>query len=229
MMTTKYRIIYGVLITLAIFLTATFISANINLGVKNLPSFFVTLSIELLLSVIAIRLFKKQLAFGIAMPALKAIIKPIVIALAVTIVINISLTVVTKLLGQKIETPKTLLALSPVQVIVFVFLYASIAEELLFRGFLLNFLRPLQAKNIVLFNRKISLPVIISAIAFGLAHLVLLYTDVSALFICRIIIFTTCLGLIAGYYQEKYNNHAYAILVHMTGNSLAVIAVFALK
>jgi membrane protease YdiL (CAAX protease family) len=217
------------MITLAIFLTATFISANISLGVKNLPSFFVTLSIEVLLSLIAIWLFKKQLAFKLSMPALKTIIKPVAIALAVTIVINISLTVVTKLLGQKVETPKALLALSPLQVILFVFFYASIAEELLFRGFLLNFLKPLQAKGISVFKRRITAPVIISAIAFGLAHLVLLYTDVSTLFICRIVIFTTCLGLIAGYYQERYDNHAYAILVHMAGNSLAVIAAFTIK
>jgi membrane protease YdiL (CAAX protease family) len=228
-MNNNNKIIYGLLITMSIFLTATLISANINLGIKSFPSFCVTLSIELLLSVIAIMLFNKQLSFRVAMPALKTIIKPVALALAVTIVINISLTVITKLLGQKIETPKALLGLSPVQVILFVFFYASIAEELLFRGFLLNFLKPLEQRNIAFFKRKISVPVIISAIAFGLAHLVLLHTDVSGLFICRIIIFTTCLGLVAGYYQEKYSNHIYAVMMHMAGNSLAVIAAFAMK
>jgi hypothetical protein len=33
------------------------------------------------------------------------------------------------------------------------------------------------------------------------------------------------LGLVAGYYQEKYNNNVYAILVHMAGNSLTILAV----
>jgi membrane protease YdiL (CAAX protease family) len=73
------------------------------------------------------------------------------------------------------------------------------------------------------------MPVIISAIAFGAAHLVLLATDASAFFLVRIVLFTTCLGLVAGYYQEKYNNHFYAIIVHMSGNFLAVIASFSLQ
>jgi membrane protease YdiL (CAAX protease family) len=31
------------------------------------------------------------------------------------------------------------------------------------------------------------------------------------------------LGLIAGYYQEKYDNNAYAIIVHMSGNLMGLI------
>ena len=38
--------------------------------------------------------------------------------------------------------------LSVLQIIIFVFFYASIAEEMLFRGFLLNILRPLKKKGI---------------------------------------------------------------------------------
>lgn len=30
-------------------------------------------------------------------------------------------------------------------------------------------------------------------------------------------------GLIAGYYQEKYDNNAYAVIIHMAGNSIGVI------
>jgi membrane protease YdiL (CAAX protease family) len=103
-------------------------------------------------------------------------------------------------------------------------LYASIAEEFLFRGFLLNLLKPLENNRVLVIKRKVSLPVILSAVAFGLAHLILLTTGVGLFFLIRVIIFTIGLGLIAGYYQEKYNNHSYAIIVHMTGNSLAVIA-----
>jgi membrane protease YdiL (CAAX protease family) len=112
------------------------------------------------------------------------------------------------------------------QVFLFVFISASVAEEMLFRGFLMNFLKPLETQGVSIFKIKLSVPVIVSAIAFGMAHLVLLSTEVSVLFVIRIVIFTTCLGLIAGYYHEKYNNHAYAILVHMSGNLLAVLGAF---
>ena len=62
--------------------------------------------------------------------------------------------------------------------------------------------------------------------AFGLAHLILITTGVGALFLLRVVLFTFTLGLVAGYYQEKYDNTIYAIIVHMAGNSVAVLAVF---
>jgi membrane protease YdiL (CAAX protease family) len=49
---------------------------------------------------------------------------------------------------------------------------------------------------------------------------------VDSLFVIRIVLFATCLGIIAGYYQEKYDNNAYAIAVHMSGNSIAVLGTF---
>lgn len=61
--------------------------------------------------------------------------------------------------------------LNPVQFLLFVVIAASIAEELLFRGFLLNLLAPLKQRGIKILNRKISLSVMISALLFGLAHL----------------------------------------------------------
>lgn len=60
---------------------------------------------------------------------------------------------------------------------------------------------------------------------FGLAHLILFTTNATPFFVLKIVLFTTMLGLVAGYYQEKYNNNAYAILVHMAGNSLTILAV----
>lgn len=218
------RIVYGLVLTTVIFLIATFVSVKLHLDINFFPNFFVSLTIELLLSIIAIIAMKKFMTYNIAIPKFKTLLKPIVYALVATIVINGLMTVVTKLAGSKIEIPEALLKLKPIQVFIFVFLYASIAEEFLFRGFLMNLLKPLAKNRLLIFKRTISLPVIISAIAFGLAHLVLLTTGVSSFFLLRIVVFTICLGLIAGYYQEKYNNHSYAIIVHMTGNSLAVIA-----
>jgi membrane protease YdiL (CAAX protease family) len=113
--------------------------------------------------------------------------------------------------------------MSPLQIFVFIFIYASIAEEVLFRGFLMNILKPVSIKGIKVFKRNLNFPVIISAVIFGLAHLILITTGAGGLFLLRIVVFTTILGLIAGYYQEKYNNNAYAIIVHMAGNIMGVI------
>lgn len=70
-----------------------------------------------------------------------------------------------------------------------------------------------------------SVPVIVSAFAFGLGHLILLMTGVSGFNLFRVILFTTILGLIAGYNQEKYDNNAMAIIVHMAGNTMSVMSV----
>ena len=78
----------------------------------------------------------------------------------------------------------------------------------------------------VVFRRRLSLPVITGALVFGLLHLILLTSGVSVIFVVRVVIFTTVLGLIAGYYQEKHNNFAYAVLVHMAGNLPGLLAAF---
>lgn len=66
---------------------------------------------------------------------------------------------------------------------------------------------------------------LISALAFGFAHLILIALGVGALFLIRMVLFTSVVGLIAGYYQEKYDNHAYAIMVHMAGNLMGLISI----
>ena len=106
-----------------------------------------------------------------------------------------------------------------------VLIFASTAEELLFRGFLQNYLRPLTDKGFNLFRRRISLPVLISALTFSSAHLILLTAGVGTLFVIRMLIFAFILGLIAGYYQEKHDNNIFAILVHMAGNLTGLITV----
>ena len=64
----------------------------------------------------------------------------------------------------------------------------------------------------------------------GAAHLIVLTARRGdPFFLLRIVLFTICLGLLAGYYQEKYNNHASAIMVHMAGNFLAIIASFSMQ
>ncbi|MEO8148231.1 MAG: type II CAAX endopeptidase family protein [Bacteroidia bacterium] len=225
-MKNNQRITFGLVITIAIFLTSKFVSSKIHLNSEWIPDTFISLSIILLLSVIAICVMRKDLDYKISFPKLNTVIKPIVIALVATILINILMTLVTKLAGGKDELHPAFLKMSWKQIFVFVFIYASIAEEILFRGFLLNSLKSLKPIGVTFFKRRINLSVIISALAFGSAHLTLISTGVDSLFVMRIVLFATCLGIIAGYYQEKYDNNAYAIIVHMSGNSIAVIGSF---
>lgn len=222
-MNNKQRVLYGLLITLTIFSISTFSGSKLLLGITYVPNSFVTHSLMLILSIFIIYIFKKYVNYKISVPKFKQILRPIALGILTTIVVNISITIVTKILGDEIESHPVVMNMSPLQVFIFIFIYASIAEELLFRGFLLNVLKPLNMKGISILKHKISVPVIISAFAFGLGHLILITSGVGGMFLLRIVVFTTILGLIAGYYQEKYDNNALAIIVHMSGNSIGVI------
>ncbi len=222
-MKNNQRVIYGLGITLAIFVIASFVGSKLSLGIDFIPFTFVNHSVMLLLSFVAIYSLKSVVNYKISLPKLKRVFKPIILALLATIIVNVFMNILTILLKGEIETHFALKTMSPLQVFIFVFIYASIAEEILFRGFLMNILKPLASKKISLFKREISLPVIFSALLFGLAHLTLITTGAGGLFLLRILIFTTTLGLIAGYYQEKYDNNAFAIIVHMSGNILGVV------
>ncbi|NOQ27322.1 MAG: CPBP family intramembrane metalloprotease [Bacteroidales bacterium] len=222
-MKNKERIIYGFIITIVIYAIAQFVSFNFNLNSDFIPQAFLTHTSFLLLSVLAIYFLRKHLSYSISMPKFKKVLKPIAMGVIVTITIGILMTVVTKVSGGELEVHPAFKVMNPLQIFIFVFIYASIAEEILFRGFLQNLLKPLSTKGITVFKRKISLPVILSAIAFGLAHLILIKTGVGFLFLLKIVLITTSLGLVAGYYQEKYDNNAYAIIVHMGGNIIGVV------
>ncbi|OFX84149.1 MAG: hypothetical protein A2W99_00015 [Bacteroidetes bacterium GWF2_33_16] len=217
------QIIYGLIVTIAIFVLANFIGSKMSIWPDALPPYFVTHSVMLLGSIGVIILLSKSVNYKIALPKFKMILRPILFGLLASIVINISLSVLTKVMGGNLEPHPAFKIMSPLQVLVFIFIYASIAEEILFRGFLLNILSPLKEKGIRIFKHQVSIAVIISGFTFGLAHLVLIFAGVGVFFIIKTVIFTSILGLIAGYYQEKYSNNAFAIIVHMAGNFMAVI------
>ena len=216
------QVLYGLVITIVVFAISTVTGRELHLNIDFLPNSFVTDSVMLLLSIIAIYTFRKYVDYKISVPEFKKIIKPILLGVLATIVVSILMAIITKIFNGKIEAHPLMLKMSPLQVFIFIFIYASIAEEILFRGFLMNILKPLKMKGISVLKRKISVPVIISAFAFGLGHLILITTGVGGLFLLKIVVFTIVLGLIAGYYQEKYGNNAFAIIVHMSGNLMGV-------
>ncbi len=214
----------GLSISIIIFLFAAFFGVKIDTGIPFISRSFGTHTTMLFLAILAILLLQKHVRFKIAFPNFKKSLRPILFGILTSIIVMFTLTILTKLLGfDSNEVHPVFKEMDPLQIFVFVFFYASIAEEVLFRGFLMNILHPLKDKGIMLFKRKISFPVIIAAIAFGLGHLIVIRSGVGIPFVFKIVTFTTILGLVAGYYQEKYNNHAYAIIVHMAGNIMGVI------
>ncbi|MBB3187515.1 CPBP family intramembrane glutamic endopeptidase [Microbacter margulisiae] len=219
------RLWYGFAITAVIFAVANIIGVHTHLHSHFFINAFAVDTVMIVLSIGVILALKRNLHFALSWPKLRYLPKPLLIGMAVSLVFNILIAIVTRHTGVSKETASLLNGMTPLQVFVFVFIYASIAEELLFRGFLLNLLSPLKGKGVACLKRKLSLPVILSALVFGLAHLILITTGAGAAILIMLVISATCLGLVAGYYQEKHNNHSYAIIVHMAGNLIPFLGI----
>ena len=222
-MDNRKRIIDGLLLTIAVFAVSTMVGSRLIWPSTFLASSFMTHVIMLLLSIGLILGLKKHVNYRIATPRFKQMLRSILFGFLSAVVINMVLGMLTIAISGKADAHPAVANASVVQFFLFDFILASVAEEFLFRGFLQNLLKPLNAKGFTMFHRRISLPVAISALTFGLAHLILIKSGISALFVIRMVAFTTVLGLVAGYYQEKYDNHAFAIIVHMSGNLMGFL------
>jgi membrane protease YdiL (CAAX protease family) len=104
--------------------------------------------------------------------------------------------------------------LSHLQNIVFVWIYASTCEEIFTRGLLQSFLSPLSGYGINLSRKlRLSLPVLFSGLFFGMMHIVAIDRMGPP-----VILLTSALGIIAGYYREKTESLIPAIIIHALFN-----------
>jgi membrane protease YdiL (CAAX protease family) len=215
----------GIILTALVYFVSIFIGHHWHLSSSIVEDSVLNHGTMLILSIVLIIIFKKQVKYRIAVPKLGEIFKPILIGLLCAIVINVIMNIISVIVTGTVESHPLMQHTTVLKNFLSVFILASIAEEFLFRGFFQNYLKPLGAFGLKVFKRRISLPVLISALAFSAAHLVLIASGVGALFIVRVLIFTFVLGLIAGYYHEKHDNHIFAILVHMSGNLMGLVSV----
>ena len=223
----------GIILTILIFGLGVTMSRIVPLNSNFVPPVFLTQISELTLSLLAIYFFTKKgsFKFKIQRVKFKYYINAFLITIPAVILINIIGIVLIKVAGFKIDPSGNGFAptagMSALQIFLFVFISSSICEEVLFRGFAQNFFEPLKANGIRISKKIfISLPVILSGVLFGLAHLVLLTGDTSGPIVFRTVLFATTLGLIAGYFQEKHQSILPAIVIHMTGNLPILIMSF---
>jgi membrane protease YdiL (CAAX protease family) len=99
------------------------------------------------------------------------------------------------------------------QLIVFVWIYASISEELLTRGLLQTLLSGNSRGGI---PRRLSMPVVVSGLFFGAMHVVLVKSMGTAAL--PVIVLAVFLGLVAARYRERTGSLLPAIIVHALFN-----------
>ncbi|MFH1010930.1 MAG: CPBP family intramembrane glutamic endopeptidase [bacterium] len=104
------------------------------------------------------------------------------------------------------------------QQIVKVWILASIAEEIVFRGLIQTYLSSRVLGSLSFFRLRISHATVIAALMFSLAHFFLLTKGAGAAQMAMIALSTFILGAAAGYFRETTGSLAPAIVVHMLFN-----------
>jgi membrane protease YdiL (CAAX protease family) len=210
------QIILGIFIVLLILMLASSFEMMAMTKLSFLPSGLASQLMILILSIVSIYFFNKKgiFKFNIGKVGMRQIIPPIFLIIFLFIISEL---IFSKILGNTNEEHFAS-SMPMVQIIFIVVFLASTSEELLFRGFLQNMLEPLKSVGIRLQKTKISLPVIISGLLFGLMHFGLMATGASFDFTLKLVLFAMIMGMIAGYYQEKHNNFSFAVIIHITAN-----------
>jgi membrane protease YdiL (CAAX protease family) len=113
-----------------------------------------------------------------------------------------------------------------IQIIIGIWIYASIAEEVLTRGLIQGHLKPLAGKGLTVSDARISVPVLIGALFFGLMHIAMVTLGVDIVSVAATVVSAFIVGIIAGYYCEKTESLAPAILVHMLLNVTGSLVFF---
>jgi len=104
------------------------------------------------------------------------------------------------------------------QQVIFIWIGASISEEILVRGLVQSFLEPLKVYGFSIFKIRLSLPVMVSAVFFGLMHLVLLTIGMEFMSVLYIVAYAFILGIFAAYLREQTKSLIPAIIIHMCAN-----------
>lgn len=118
--------------------------------------------------------------------------------------------------------------LSFAQVVLFVWIYASICEEVLARGLVQGFASPLGNRGVSLFGIKLSLPVLTGAGFFALIHVPALGPGIHPLTLVVFLLFVATAGSVAGWFRERTGSLLPAIGVHalfnITGSLVETVA-----
>jgi len=104
------------------------------------------------------------------------------------------------------------------ETVVFIWLWASLCEEVLVRGLVQTSLAGLSGHGLAVLGVRVSAPVIIAAVVFALLHLASFAMGAHPAKALAIVPFALALGLVAGHYRELSGSLVPAVVVHALAN-----------
>ena len=201
--------ILSLLILFFILVSSSIINEIIVSNFEFLPSGFFTQFSFILFSLILIKFYNFEIKYFLSIPQFFKII-PFIFILIFCILFILDVIIPNSDSGSILNIP--------VKELVTILLINCFGEEFLFRGFLQNYYSDFKKYQFDLFKTKISYPVFISGLLFGLMHFAIMSTGVDFISALKIVISATCVGLFSGYCYEKYNALFAPIIIHFTCN-----------
>jgi len=219
------RIVTTVLVGVLIFVASIVLpKLLVSQGVSSLLT---TQGLELVLALLAIGIVGKGRFsdYGFRLPriasfSLWVLLKWVLIALA-AIGMGAVATLAISLSGS--SGSPIVKQLSFPQIVLFIWVFSSIIEEILTRGFIQGHLSPLNEVSVRVLLFRVSLPTLIGALFFGAMHIVLLLSGADILTTVIVVVFTFSLGLLAGHQRDKSGSLIPAIILHALANMGAVV------
>lgn len=103
-------------------------------------------------------------------------------------------------------------------VVVWIWFYSSLTEEIFTRGWFQGMLAPVQERQIQIGPLALPVPVLLSGILFGTLHLSLLMTPTDTATVVILVTATTLLGVLAAWFRHLTQSLYPAIVTHIAFN-----------
>lgn len=103
-------------------------------------------------------------------------------------------------------------------------IFASVTEEIVFRGLVQGYLSVHISGFLAIFKRQITFPALTAATFFAVGHLSLLNLGVAVPQVVAIILGAFILGVAAGYFRDETGSLVGPIIIHMLGNAPGILA-----
>jgi len=111
----------------------------------------------------------------------------------------------------------------------YILIWSSVVEEILFRGLLQSYLARFNQKLFTIRNAVITPAVFVPALLFATMHLSLFLQGMTFSIVAGIFLNALILGLLAGYYREKTGSIYPAIFLHILFNVIGYLPVLLQK
>ncbi|MCP4231335.1 MAG: CPBP family intramembrane metalloprotease [bacterium] len=118
---------------------------------------------------------------------------------------------------------------TPFQMILIIWIFAPISEEVFVRGLLQGFLARLSSEGATVSKLFFSIPVVYGAFLFGVMHLTMLANGAGLVYTLIICLFAFSVGLLAGYWRERTSSLVPAIIAHSFANVGGSLGAFVLN